>query len=106
MAKVMLSIPDEFLSQIDQVAKSRHQTRSEYFRELARRDMEARREATGRGSTLEAAKQAWERIQAMAERMRGVPWDPVAEIRRMRDAGWSARPAEQVHDGPDEEKST
>jgi metal-responsive CopG/Arc/MetJ family transcriptional regulator len=106
MAKVMISIPDDFLAQIDQVARSRHQTRSEYFRELARRDMEVRREATGRGSTLEAAKQAWERIQAMAERMRGVPFDSTAEIRRLRDEGWSRRQVEQVHDAPDEEKST
>ena len=105
MAKVMISIPGEFLAQIDQVARSRHQTRSEYFRELARRDIEVRREGTGRQTAADGRAEAWARIRAFAERMRGVPWDPVAEIRRMRDAGWSARPAEQVHDGPDEEKA-
>jgi len=103
MAKVMISIPDDFLAQIDQVAKSRHQTRSEYFRELARRDMEQRHAAQVRGSA-EASEQAWQRIQALAERMRGVPWDPVAEIRRARDAGWSSKPVEQIHDAPAEDE--
>jgi len=105
MAKVMLSIPDDFLMEIDEVARSRHQSRSEYFRELARRDIERRRpqNAVAPGS-LEAARQAWERIQALAERMRGVPFDSVAEIRRLRDEGWSGRQVEQVHDKPDEDK--
>ncbi len=105
MAKVMLSIPDDFLKQVDEVAKSRHQSRSEYFRELARRDVERRQreEAVAKGS-MEAAAEAWERIQAFAERMRGTSWDPVADIRRWRDAGWSARPVEQVHDAPAEEE--
>jgi len=102
MAKVMISIPDDFLAQVDHVARSRHQTRSEYFRELARGDIERRqpKSVAARGS-LEDARQAWERIQAFAERMRGVPWDPVAEVRKLRDEGWSGRTVEQVHDAPD-----
>lgn len=35
MAKVMISMPDELLSQIDQVAKLLHRKRSEFFKEIA-----------------------------------------------------------------------
>lgn len=36
MAKVMISIPDDLLSEIDKQAKAEHRKRSEWFKELAR----------------------------------------------------------------------
>ena len=36
MAKVLLSIPDKFLSQIDEVAQNEQRTRSELIREALR----------------------------------------------------------------------
>lgn len=36
MAKVMISIPDDLLSEIDKQAKVEHRKRSELFKELAR----------------------------------------------------------------------
>jgi predicted transcriptional regulator len=106
MARVMISIPDDFLRQVDEVAKSRHQSRSEYFRELARRDMERRERdmAGARRGSIEAAAQAWERIQEFAERMRGSSWNPVGDIGKRRDAGLSTKPVEQVHDAPGEDE--
>ena len=35
MAKVMISLPDALLRQVDQVAKAEHRKRSEFFKELA-----------------------------------------------------------------------
>ena len=40
MAKVMITIPDEFLKEIDAVAKAEHRTRSELFREAVRKYMQ------------------------------------------------------------------
>lgn len=37
MAKVMISIPDDLLRDIDRVAKREHRKRSEFFKELALR---------------------------------------------------------------------
>lgn len=37
MAKVMISIPDALLKQIDEIARSEHRKRSEFFKELALR---------------------------------------------------------------------
>lgn len=36
MAKVMISIPDDFLRQVDDLAKKEHRSRSELFRESLR----------------------------------------------------------------------
>ena len=105
MAKVMLSIPDDFLKQVDEVAKSRHQSRSEYFRELARRDIEQRQEAE-RQESLHAVALEWERIRDLAKRTRAASRDRVAEIRRLRAAGLAARQVEQVHDAPEEDSQT
>ena len=35
MAKVMVSLPDDLLRDIDRVAKAEHRKRSEFFKELA-----------------------------------------------------------------------
>lgn len=39
MAKVLLSIPDKFLSQIDEIAENEQRTRSELIREALRNYM-------------------------------------------------------------------
>jgi metal-responsive CopG/Arc/MetJ family transcriptional regulator len=99
MAKVMISIPDDFLAQIDQVARSRHQTRSEYFRELARHDIERRERITD-------SAEVYRRLDEIAERPHRVSWESLAQILSERGAGSSTARPEEVHDAPDEEKST
>ncbi len=37
MARVMISMPDELLHEVDQAAKATHRKRSEFFKELALR---------------------------------------------------------------------
>lgn len=43
-AKVMISLPKDFLLAIDRLAREEHRTRSELLREAARRYMEARQQ--------------------------------------------------------------
>lgn len=50
MAKVMVSIPDDLLEQIDRVARTRGVTRSALLQDAARRDLEA-----GRGAEIREA---------------------------------------------------
>jgi metal-responsive CopG/Arc/MetJ family transcriptional regulator len=95
MAKVMISIPDDFLAQIDQVTKSRHQSRSEYFRELARRDIERRK-------TVTDPAEVYRYLREMAERTHRTSWGSMAELLAERGAGARTERPEQVHDRPDD----
>lgn len=40
MARIMISLPDELLNQVDIAARSTHRKRSEFFKELALRYLE------------------------------------------------------------------
>ena len=97
MAKVMLSIPDDFLKQVDEVAKSRHQTRSEYYRELARKDIEERR-------SVSEPEEVYRRLRQIVERRHVASWDVMADILRQQDVEPSERLPEQVHDSPDDDQ--
>ena len=78
MAKVMITIPDDFLKEIDAVAKAEHRTRSELFREAVRKyTMETHQ--PNRVNTAEV----FRRLQNA-----NIPWYPgTAEdfVREMRD---------------------
>jgi metal-responsive CopG/Arc/MetJ family transcriptional regulator len=52
MAKVMISLPDDLLERIDVHARARHQSRSDFLRELAERELAA--EASEEGLEIEA----------------------------------------------------
>jgi metal-responsive CopG/Arc/MetJ family transcriptional regulator len=65
MAKVMISLPDSFLSEIDEAARKRHQTRSELVRAAMREYLE-RRSNEGRGAEEFLVREACEAIQRLA----------------------------------------
>lgn len=85
MAKVMITMPDEFLKKLDRVAAAEHRTRSELIREAVRAYVVERR--PGKHSSL-LNKPSVRAAVALQDRMRvksrGVKFDSVAFIRKMR----------------------
>ena len=84
-AKIMISVPVDFLAAIDRVAKEEHRTRSELLREAARQYMEARRLAL-RPIDRPEVRAAIATMDKLAAETRPDPgWDSVKVIRRDRD---------------------
>jgi metal-responsive CopG/Arc/MetJ family transcriptional regulator len=83
--KVMVSFPDEFLKEVDHVAKEEHRSRSELLREAMRLYIVARR---GRGQPgADPRVQAAVAIQDdLAHVSPGSGEDSVVDIRRWREA--------------------
>lgn len=81
MGKIMISIPDELLKEIDEVAKAEHRTRSEFFREAARALLQ--KGATRRRPIDDP------RVKRAFESLRRINWkgkfDSTKLIRQMRD---------------------
>lgn len=77
MAKVMVSIPDDLLEQIDRAARSRGVSRSALLQGAARRDLEA-----GRGEEIRAALTDG---RALVQGLDLPPLDSTALIRADRD---------------------
>jgi CopG family transcriptional regulator/antitoxin EndoAI len=85
MAKVMITMPNEFLKKVDKVAASEHCTRSEFIREAIRAYIAER--ATGKSPALlskPSIRAAVELQDRAREQLRGVKFDSVAFIRKMR----------------------
>jgi CopG family transcriptional regulator/antitoxin EndoAI len=82
MAKVMLSFPNEFLSEIDEVAKSEHRTRSELIREALR---EYFRKSKGYKRPIDSPQ-----VKEAFESLRSIKWkgrfDSAKIIRKMRNS--------------------
>ncbi len=85
MAKVMITMPNEFLKQVDKVAAGEHRTRSEFIREAIRAYI-AERAAGNPPARLRAPgiRAAVELQDRSREQLRGVKFDSVALIRKMR----------------------
>ena len=84
MSKVMISLPDEFLYKIDQVAKMQHRNRSEFFREAARFYLQA----TKTGINIPNVNPNVQRAVAIQDSLAAedeADWDSTAEVRRWRD---------------------
>ena len=80
MAKVLVSLNDALLKQIDRIARSRGLTRSAYLAELAERDAA---EEVGPGASPEVH----EALRRLDEIFAGTPpGDSTALIRAMRDS--------------------
>jgi metal-responsive CopG/Arc/MetJ family transcriptional regulator len=85
MAKVMISLPERFLSEVDKAAQTEHRTRSDLIRE-------ALREYLGAGKL---SKKPIEnpRVREAFETLRSLTWkekfDSTKVIRRMRDSRYS-----------------
>jgi Arc/MetJ-type ribon-helix-helix transcriptional regulator len=79
MAKVMISLPDEFLARVDQVAGEEHRSRSELIREALRRWLDERRAPSQR---------AWQEALRTFEELEGKwigEWDSTDVIREFRE---------------------
>jgi CopG family transcriptional regulator / antitoxin EndoAI len=85
MAKVMITMPDDFLKELDKAANVEHRTRSELIREAVRAYM-MNRVAAKRPSLLDkpSVRAAVELQDKMRRASRGVRFDSVAFIRKMR----------------------
>jgi Arc/MetJ-type ribon-helix-helix transcriptional regulator len=78
MAKVMISLPDEFLARVDQVAREEHRSRSELVREALRRWLEER------GVARHSWREALEPLKDLEDKWIG-EWDSTDVIREFRD---------------------
>lgn len=81
MAKVMISLPDEFLKAVDAASRAEHRTRSEFIRETVRAYFQKEQPAK-RPIDNPAVRKAYESIRAT--RWRGT-FDSTQLIRRMRE---------------------
>lgn len=83
--KIIISIPDELLEDIDATAKEEHRSRSELIRESARRYL-AERSAKRRPIDDPKIREALETIDEISKKMTA-KWDSADVIRKMRDSG-------------------
>jgi len=82
VARVMVSLPKEFLAEIDYVAREEHRTRSELLREAARLYVQMRRPVPRDNPRIRLAVAMQDRLAAED---RAVGWDSTAELRRWRE---------------------
>lgn len=85
MAKVMISLPDEFLSEVDKTAASEHRTRSDLIREALR---EYLREEKRFQKPIEnpLVQKAFKTIRSLSWKRK---FDSTEIIRKMRDSRYS-----------------
>jgi len=82
--KVMVSMPEEFLAEIDKAAAEENRSRSEFLREAARLYLEVRKTQATPGQDPRVQKAI--AIQDALARQDTLPkWDSTAEIRRWRE---------------------
>lgn len=83
--KVMVSFPDAFLAEVDQIARAEQRSRSELLREAMRVYIEVRRSEKRPGDDPDV--RAAIAIQdAIAKKAPGTGQDSTADIRRWREA--------------------
>ncbi|PWB78761.1 MAG: hypothetical protein C3F08_08185 [Candidatus Methylomirabilota bacterium] len=85
MAKVMISLPDEFLKAVDAVSRAEHRTRSELIREAVRAYLQ-KGQPYMRPIDNPAVQQAFESIRAT--KWRGT-FDSTQLIRRLRETRYA-----------------
>jgi metal-responsive CopG/Arc/MetJ family transcriptional regulator len=82
--KVMVSFPEEFLAQVDEVADNEHRSRSELIREALRQYI-ATRGTVQRPIDRPEVRAAVESIDALAELMPGTGEDSTQDVRYWRE---------------------
>jgi metal-responsive CopG/Arc/MetJ family transcriptional regulator len=84
-AKVMVSFPEEFLEQVDRIAREEHRSRSELLREAVRLYIEMRRgeRRPGDDPRVRAAVATQDALARLAP---GSGEDSAADVRRWREA--------------------
>lgn len=86
-AKVMISIPDEFLAEVDLVAQEEHRSRSELIREALRLYI-SRRHERGQSGTAPGVREALAAYETLADQDRRIAQEfrqRLAEIMPLRD---------------------
>jgi metal-responsive CopG/Arc/MetJ family transcriptional regulator len=83
IVKVMISLPKDFLKEIDRIARKEKRSRSELFREAARLYVQVRQARTVHWQN--PAVQRAIAIQDAIAREDRVTWDAVAEVRKWRE---------------------
>jgi metal-responsive CopG/Arc/MetJ family transcriptional regulator len=83
--KVMVSFPEEFLSQVDRIAREEHRTRSELLREAVRLYIQMRggERRPGADPRVRAAVAAQDELARLSP---GAGEDSAADVRRWREA--------------------
>lgn len=83
--KVMVSFPEEFLAEVDRIAREGHRSRSELLREAMRLYIETRRgrRRPGDNPRVRAAVAAQDALARLAP---GTDEDSAADVRRWREA--------------------
>jgi metal-responsive CopG/Arc/MetJ family transcriptional regulator len=85
-AKVMVSFPEEFLAEVDRVARKEHRSRSELLREAMRLYLEVR-QSQGRPGDDPRVQRAVATQDTLARLAPGQGEDSTADVRRWREAG-------------------
>ncbi len=84
MAKVMISLPEQFLSEVDKAAQAEHRTRSDLIREALREYFRGPK----RSKPIESP-----RVREAFQTLRSLTWkekfDSTKIIRKMRDSRYS-----------------
>ena len=84
-SKVMVSFPDEFLAEVDRIAREEHRSRSELLREAVRLYVKIRR-GTRRPGDDPRVRSAVAAQDALARVAPGTGQDSTADVRRWREA--------------------
>ena len=83
--KVMISMPEELLNEIDKAAEEENRSRSEFLREAARFYLRYRK-----ASTLPDQNPCIQRATAIQDKLAGQDtakeWDSTSEVRKWRDS--------------------
>lgn len=82
-AKVMISIPEQFLEEIDHIVEQEHRNRSEFFREAARLYLQVKKAQVTPGQ--DPIVQRAIAIQDAIAHQDTAKWDGTAEIRKWRE---------------------
>ena len=83
-SKVMISFPDDFLAEVDRLAREEHRSRSELVREAIRHYIEMRRRQRPPGQ-IPQVQQAVTIQDKLAKFSPGTDEDSTADVRRWRE---------------------
>ncbi len=82
--KVMISLPDELLDDIDKAADEEHRTRSEFIREAARRYLSERSDMAYRPIDNPRVREAIAAIDRISQKIDS-NWESSSVVRELRD---------------------
>ncbi len=85
MAKIMISLPESFLSEVDKAAKAEHRTRSDLIREALREYIRMGKRPK-KPIEYPQVREAFETIRSLTWKEK---FDSTEVIRRMRDSRYS-----------------